>query len=92
MAIAQEILIVMGIIVLFIFLIMILLFRASNGIVSRKFAEVNERTAHLEKIARNHSMLKLKVEELEKKLERKEIIETTQEMITRAIEAQKKGK
>ena len=92
MAISQEIMVYMLGVGFATFIIILFLIRMSNAIVSRRFQENNERMIHLEKIARNHSMLRMKVEELEKKFEKKEILETTQEMIARAIEQERKRK
>ena len=98
MAIALEIIYLVFGIAFVSFIVMIALFRLSNGIISRKLAEIIERISHLEKVARHHSRLlaienmklKHRVKELEKHVEKAERVEETEQLIEKALNKRKK--
>ncbi|MDO8537581.1 MAG: hypothetical protein Q7S21_01730 [archaeon] len=114
MAVANEIIVLILGSSIALFVIFLLMIRASNSIISQKHHENRQRIHHLGKIAKNHSgkleefekhkteisekhkaqedkheILARKLAEIEKKLEKKEILDSTHEMIAKAIRENK---
>ena len=98
MAIATEIIFLIALVCLILFMLILFLIRFSNGIASKKFSDMSERVNHLEKIAKHHSKLltienmklKHRLRELEKEHEKREQIETTEQIVVKTLEKMKK--